>query len=84
MEEFPNFAVQILKKSSRIFSLLHKCLQRWNSWTSICQMTFAPCYSQSLLLADFKENHTVLLVLKNPYKKSVKQENASLFMNSIL
>jgi hypothetical protein len=22
--------------------------------------SFAPCYSQSLLLADFKENHTLL------------------------
>ena len=33
--------------------------------------SFAPCYSQSLLLANFKENH---ILLKNPYKKSIKQE----------
>ncbi len=45
--------------------------------------SFAPCYSKSLLLADFTENHT-LLWFKNPYKKSTKQENPSLFMNSIL
>jgi hypothetical protein len=32
--------------------------------------SFATCYSQSLLLADFKENHTVLFSgFKNPYKK---------------
>ncbi len=30
--------------------------------------SFAPCYSQSLLLADFNDNHT-LLGLKNPSKK---------------
>jgi hypothetical protein len=41
--------------------------------------SFAPCYSQSLLLEDFKEKHT-LYGLKNP----AKQENPSLFMNSIL
>jgi hypothetical protein len=28
-----------------------------NKWLE----SFAPCYSQSLLLADFKENHTLLL-----------------------
>jgi hypothetical protein len=53
-------------------------LLRWNSWTSIQRKrleSFALCYSQSLLLADFKENHT---------KKSVKQENSSIFKISIL
>ncbi len=43
---------------------------------------FAPCYSQSSLLADFKENHTLLWFTK-PFKKSAKQENQSLFMNSL-
>ncbi len=40
-------------------------VQRWNSWTQVCQFdkrlqSFTPCHSQSLLLADFKENHTLL------------------------
>ncbi len=37
-------------------------IQRWNSWTPIEQKlkSFAPYYSQSLLLADFKENHTLI------------------------
>jgi hypothetical protein len=30
--------------------------------------SFAPCYSQSLQLADFKENHSLFL-FKNPFKK---------------
>jgi hypothetical protein len=40
----------------------------------------------ALLLADFKENQKTILFsgFKNPYKKSTKQENSSLFMNSIL
>jgi hypothetical protein len=38
---------------------------------------FASCYSQFILLADFKENHT-LSGFKNPYK------NSSLFIKSIL
>jgi hypothetical protein len=35
---------------------------RWNSWTSIQKrlVSFAPCCSQSLLLSDLKENHTLL------------------------
>ncbi len=37
--------------------------------------SFVPCYSQSLLLEDF---------LKVLTKKSAKQENSSLFMNSLL
>jgi hypothetical protein len=42
-------------------------------------------FSQSFLLADFKENNTVLFSgFKNPYKKSGKQENLSLSTNSIL
>jgi hypothetical protein len=41
------------------------------------------CNSQSLLLADFKENHTLLWFLKS-FKKSAKQENSTLFMNSII
>ncbi len=46
---------------------------------------FASYYSQSLLLADFKENHTLLFSgFKIPDKKSAKKENSSLFMNSIL
>ncbi len=41
----------------------HLLQQRWNSWTSILKKrleSFSPCYSQSILLADFKENHTLL------------------------
>ncbi len=36
--------------------------------------SLAPCYSQSLILADFKENHTLLWFysFKNPYKNSAK------------
>jgi hypothetical protein len=38
--------------------------QSWNSWTSNKQKTrvffFVICYSQPFLLADFKENHTLL------------------------
>ncbi len=42
-------------------------------------------FTVPFLLADFKENHTVLFPgFKNPYKKSAKQANSSLFMNSIL
>jgi hypothetical protein len=44
--------------------------------------SFAPCYSQSLLLADFKENHSLLWFLK--ILTSEKQAISSLFMNSIL
>jgi hypothetical protein len=46
--------------------------------------SFAPCYSQSLLLADFKETHTLLWFEKPYNNKSAKRENSSLFMNSIL
>jgi hypothetical protein len=31
--------------------------------------SFAPCYSHSLLLADFKENHTRTLALKKSAKR---------------
>jgi hypothetical protein len=46
--------------------------------------SFAPCYSQSLILADFKESQKTItsLVLKPVQKKSTKQENSSLFMNT--
>jgi hypothetical protein len=45
--------------------------------------SFAPCYSQSLQLADFKE--TILFSgFKNPYKKIRETRNSHLFMNSIL
>jgi hypothetical protein len=46
--------------------------------------SFAPCYSQSFLLAAFTENHALLWFLKSIQEKSAKQENSSLFMNSIL
>jgi hypothetical protein len=39
--------------------------------------------SQSLLLADFKENHTLHWFEQSLQKKSAKKENSSLFMNSI-
>jgi hypothetical protein len=45
--------------------------------------SFAPCYSQSLLLADCKENHTLLWFTKL-HKKSAKKENSSRLMNNIL
>jgi hypothetical protein len=31
--------------------------------------SFAPCYSQSILLADFKENQILYSGFKNTYKK---------------
>jgi hypothetical protein len=43
--------------------------------------SFAPCYSKSLPLEDLKK--TILYSeFKITYKKSAKQENSSLFMNS--
>jgi hypothetical protein len=42
--------------------------------------SFAPCHSQSHLLADFKEIPTFFVQRKN----SAKQKNSSLFMKSIL
>ncbi len=42
--------------------------------------SFAPCYSQSLLQADFEEKLTLLWLKKIPYKKFAKQKNSSLFM----
>jgi hypothetical protein len=42
---------------------------------------FVPCYSRSLFLANFQENHT--LVLKIITNKSANQENSSLFMNTV-
>jgi hypothetical protein len=35
---------------------------RWNSWTSIKKRLefFIPCYPNPFLLADFKENNTLL------------------------
>jgi hypothetical protein len=45
--------------------------------------SFAACYSQSLLLADLKK--TMLFSgFNKSLQKSPKQENSSLFMNSIL
>jgi hypothetical protein len=41
--------------------------------------SFAPCYSQSFILADFKENQ-LYSGLINPSKKSAKQENSSIFI----
>jgi hypothetical protein len=46
-------------------------------------ISFAPCYLLFLLLADFTENQYSTLVLKLHTKKSVKQENSTVFMNSI-
>jgi hypothetical protein len=44
--------------------------------------SFAPCYSQSLLLADFTENHTLLWF--QIYIQKSELGNSSLFMNKIL
>ncbi len=47
--------------------------------------SFAPCYSQSLLLADLKKNKLYsTLVLKIFNKKPAKQGNSSLFLKIIL
>jgi hypothetical protein len=47
-------------------------MQRWNSGHQ-CNKRLSSlllrAISQSLLPADFKENHSLLWVLKNPYKK---------------
>jgi hypothetical protein len=43
---------------------------------------FAPCYSQSFLPADFKENQLFSGLII--FKKTAKQENSNLFMRSIL
>ncbi len=45
--------------------------------------SFAPCSSKSLLLADFKENHTLLLFLQS-LQKTAKLENSSPFMISFV
>jgi hypothetical protein len=58
--------------------------QIWNSWTTVCQKTQVSCPMLfTVPLADFKENPYSTLVLKIHTKKSAKQENSSLFMNSI-
>jgi hypothetical protein len=47
--------------------------------------SFAPCYAQSLKLYLRILKKTILFSgFKNPYQKSAKQEDSSLFMNSIL
>jgi hypothetical protein len=56
--------------------LIIKCNKRLES--------FAPCYSQSILPWRIFKKTILFCGLKNPYKKSAKQENSSLFMNSIL
>ncbi len=68
------------------FPHCQKKLRMYKTWDGILghQMnkrleSFAPCYSQSLLLAGFKEN-LLFSGFKNSYKKSAKQENSSLFM----
>jgi hypothetical protein len=43
---------------------------------------FAPCYSESPLLADFYRKPYSAVVLNFHTKKSAKQENSSLFMNT--
>ncbi len=66
------------------------CLLRWNSWTinftkgsSLLLCAMRTTQSLKLYLQIFKK--TILFSgFKNPYKKSAKQEDSSLFMNSIL
>ncbi len=43
-------------------------------------LLYTLCYSQSLLLADFKETKKTILFsgFKNPYKKSAKQEKTGI------
>jgi hypothetical protein len=64
------------KKEARDGILGHQFNKRLESITS--------CYSQSLLLEDFKE--TILFSGFNEHYKKIgeKKENPSLFMNSIL
>jgi hypothetical protein len=35
--------------------------------------SFAPCYSQSFLLADFKDNPVLLSVIKNPSNPKIRK-----------
>jgi hypothetical protein len=42
-------------------------------------LTKAPCHSHSLLLADFKENHTLFWFLKILTKKSAKKRKLESF-----
>jgi hypothetical protein len=53
----------------------------WGQYSTL--ESFALRYSKSLLLADFKENQILLWFIKS-LQKTAKQENSSLFMNSIL
>jgi hypothetical protein len=47
--------------------------------------SFAPCYSLSFYWRIFKENQTLQYSgFINAYKKSAKQENSNLFVDSIL
>ncbi len=65
--------------------LLH--LQKWNSWTSIQQRleSSAPCYIHSPFYWQIYKTKTILFsACNNPYKKSPKQKNSSLFMKHIL
>jgi hypothetical protein len=52
-----SYSFQVVTKIIRDGTLEHQFEKKLES--------FAPCYPQSLLLADFKENHTLL----NKYKK---------------
>jgi hypothetical protein len=63
------------KREARDGILGHQFNKRFES--------FASCYSESLLLADFKETQ-LFSGLNNPYKKYGKKQNLSLFMNNIL
>jgi hypothetical protein len=76
-EKVPGYCLSLRqKKMSRVGILGHQFDKRLKS--------FAPCYSQSLLLAYFKETQNSSVVLKILTKKSAKQENSSLFRNSIV
>jgi hypothetical protein len=70
-----NGAIHVLKSWMFILEVWMFFL-RWNSWTSINKRleSFAPCYSQFLLLADFKENH-ILLWLKKSLQKIRETRN---------
>ncbi len=50
--ESPYVVGRSLRKATQI-KIIHASIERYKKFP-------APCYSQSLLLADFKENHSLL------------------------
>jgi hypothetical protein len=70
-----------------LWGVLHQALPRdgilGHQFNKILE-SLAPSYSQSLLYWRILKKTIFFSGFKNPYKKSAKQENSSLFENSIL